>query len=145
LGRKPAIGMFSVGVEEAYRWKDSVQNADEIWLWSADLIANGMRPWFIKFGAVLRDERWLKPVEEIFVRHARWEKYLRNEHPLARVGVVYSQQTARFVSGRTEDHVHGWYQALIEARVPFELVHEGLLDAADVDQFKTLILPNVVA
>ncbi len=145
LGRKPAIGMFSVGVEEAYRWKDSVQNADEIRLWSADLIANGMRPWFIKFGAVLRDERWLKPVEEIFVRHARWEKYLRNERPLARVGVVYSQQTERFVGNRTEDHLNGWYQALIEARTPFELVHEGLLDAAHVNQFKTLILPDVVA
>jgi hypothetical protein len=145
LGRKPSIGMFSVGVEEAYRWKDSVQNADEIRLWSADLIANGMRPWFIKFGAVLRDERWLKPVEEIFVRHARWEKYLRNERPLARVGVVYSQQTVRFVGNRTEDHLNGWYQAMIEARIPFELVHEGLLDAAHVNQFKTLILPNIVA
>jgi hypothetical protein len=145
LGRKPAIGMFSVGVEEAYRWKDSVQNADEIRLWTADLIANGMRPWFIKFGAVLRDERWLKPVEEIFVRHARWEKYLRNERPLARVAVVYSQQTARFVGNRNEDHLNGWYQALIEARIPFELVHEGLLDATHVDQFKTLILPNIVA
>lgn len=145
LGAKPAIGMFSVGVEEVYRWKDSVQNPDEIRLWSADLIANGMRPWFIKFGAVLRDERWLKPVEEIFVRHARWEKYLRNENPLARVGVVYSQQTARFVGNRTEDHLNGWYQALIEARIPFELVHENLLDAPRVNQFKTLILPNVVA
>jgi hypothetical protein len=145
LGSKPAIGMFSVGVEEPYRWKDSVQNAPEIQLWSADLIANGMRPWFIKFGAVLRDERWLKPVEEIFVRHARWEKYLRNERPLARVGMVYSQQTARFVGGRAEDHLHGWYQALIEARIPFELVHEGLLDAAHVSQFKTLILPDVIA
>jgi hypothetical protein len=145
LGKKPAVGMFSVGVEEAYRWKDSVQNADEIRLWTADLIANGMRPWFIKFGAVLRDERWLKPVEEIFVRHARWEKYLRNERPLARVGVVYSQQTARFVGTRTEDHLNGWYQALIEARIPFELVHEGLLDAAHVNQYRTLILPNVVA
>lgn len=145
LGSKPAVGMFSVGVEEVYRWKDSVQNADEIRLWSADLIANGMRPWFIKFGAVLRDKRWLKPVEEIFQRHARWEKYLRNERPLARIGVVYSQQTARFVSNRTEDHLNGWYQGLIEARIPFELVHENLLDAAHVNQLKTLILPNVVA
>jgi hypothetical protein len=145
LGTKPAVGMFSVGVEELYRWKDSVQNADELRLWSADLIANGMRPWFIKFGAVLRDERWLKPVEEIFQRHARWEKYLRNERPLARVGVVYSQQTARFVGNHNDDHLNGWYQALIEARIPFELVHEALLDAAHVSQFKTLILPNIVA
>jgi hypothetical protein len=24
-----------------------------------------MRPWFTKFGGVLHDERWLKPVEDI--------------------------------------------------------------------------------
>jgi hypothetical protein len=145
LGTKPAAGMFSVGVEEAYRWKDSVQNADEIRLWVADLVANGMRPWFIKFGAVLRDERWLKPVEEMFIRHARWERYLRNERPLARVAVVYSQQTARFAGNKVEDNINGWYQALIEARIPFELVHDRLLDAAHIGQFKTLILPSIAA
>ena len=145
LGMKPAAGMFSVGLEEPERWKDSVQSADEIRLWEADLVANGMRPWFIKFGAVLRDERWLKPVEEMFRRHARWEKYLRNEQPLARVAMVYSQQTARFVGNKVEDNINGWYQALIEARIPFELAHDQLLDAAHIGQFKTLILPNIAA
>ena len=46
---------------------------------------------------------------------------------------------------RVEDHALGLYQALIEARIPFEMVHDGLLDAAHVDQFKTLILPNIAA
>ena len=145
LGMKPIVGIFSVGVEEPYRWKDSVQSADEIRLWVADLVANGMRPWFTKFGAVLRDERWLKPVEDIYRRLAGWENYLRNERPLARVGVVYSQQTAWFTGNKVEDHINGWYQALIEARIPFELVHDRLLDTAHVSQFKTLILPNITA
>jgi hypothetical protein len=142
---KPIVGIFSVGLEEPYRWKDSVQNADEIRLWVADLVANGMRPWFTKFGGVLHDERWLKPVEDIYRRLAGWEKYLRNERPLARVAVVYSQQTAWFVGNKVEDHINGWYQALIEARISFELVHDRLLDAAHVGQFKTLILPNIAA
>jgi hypothetical protein len=145
LGMKPIVGIFSVGVEEPYRWKDSVQNGAEIQLWVADLVANGMRPWFTKFGGVLHDERWLKPVEDIYRRLAGWENHLRNEHPLARVGVVYSQQTAWFVGNKVEDHINGWYQALIEARIPFEMVHDRLLDPAHVGQFKTLILPNVVA
>lgn len=145
LDSKPVVGIFSVGIEEPYRWKDSVQNAEEIRLWVADLVANGMRPWFTKFGGVLRDERWLKPVEEIYRRLAGWENYLRNERPLARVGVVYSQQTNWFGAGRDQGHINGWYQALIEAHIPFELVHDRLLDAAHIDPFKTLILPNVVA
>jgi hypothetical protein len=145
LGRKPIVGIFSVGVEEPYRWKDSVQSADEIRLWVADLVANGMRPWFTKFGGVPHDERWLEPVEAIYRRLAGWEAYLRNERPLARVGLVYSQQTAWFVGNRIEDHIKGWYQALIEARIPFEMVHDRMLAAEELGQFKTLILPSVVA
>ena len=145
MGHKPVVGIFSVGVEEPYRWKDSVQSAAEIRVWVADLVANGMRPWFTKFGAVLHDKRWLKPVEDIYRRLAGWEKYLRNVRPLARVGVVYSQQTGWFVGNEIQDHINGWCQALIEARIPFELVHDRLLDAGQIGQFKTLILPNVVA
>ena len=145
MGNKPIVGIFSVGVEEPYRWKDSVQSEAEIRLWVADGVANGLRPWFTKFGAVLRDERWLKPVESLYRRYASWEKYLRNQAPLARVGLVYSQQSAWFVGNRLEDHTLGWYQALIEARIPFEMAHDRLLDPAHLSQFKTLILPNIAA
>ena len=34
---------------------------------------------------------------------------------------------------------------MIEARIPFEMVHDRLLDAAHLGQFKTLILPNIAA
>jgi hypothetical protein len=122
-----------------------VQTEAEIRLWVADGVANGLRPWFTKFSGVLHDERWLKPVEDLYRRYARWEKYLRNERPLARVGLVYSQQTAWFYGAKVEDHTLGWYQALIEARIPFEMVHDRLLDAPRLTPFKTLILPNIAA
>jgi len=145
MGRKPIVGLFSVGVEEPYRWKDSVQSEAEIRLWVADGVANGLRPWFTKFSGVLHDERWLAPVERIYQRLALWEPYLRNELPLARVGLVYSQQTGWFVSGGHEDHIHGWYQALVESRIPFEMVHDRLLDEAHLASLKTLVLPNIGA
>src|SRR5437762_2175258 len=63
MGRKPIGGIFSVGLEEPYRWKDSVQGEAEIRIWVADGVANGLRPWFTKFSGVLHDERWLKPVD----------------------------------------------------------------------------------
>jgi hypothetical protein len=143
--RKPIVGLFSVGVEEPYRWKDSVQSEGEIRLWVADGVANGLRPWFTKFSGVLHDERWLAPVERIYQRLAGWEPYLRNDVPLARVGLVYSQQTGWFSSGRVEDHIHGWYQALVEARIPFEMVHDRLLDEAHLTSLRTLVLPNIAA
>ena len=151
MGRKPIVGIFSVGLEEAYRWKDSVQSGEEIRLWAIDGIANGLRPWFTKFAGSVNDPRWLRPVEEIYTWCAANERHLRNERPLARVGLVFSQQSAWFVASDrgprdgAEDAALGWYQALIEARVPFEMVHDRLLDAEHLTAFKTLILPSITA
>ena len=66
MGRRPVGGIFSVGLEEPYRWKDSVQSEPEIRLWVAEGTANGMRPWFTKFSGVLYDRRWLPVVERIY-------------------------------------------------------------------------------
>ena len=151
MGRKAIGGIFSVGTEEPYRWKDSVQSGPEIRMWVIDGIANGLRPWFTKFAATLHDRRWLKVVEDLYGWHYRNERYLRNEAPLARAAIVYSQQTARnFGAGRgsenrLEDHTLGYYQALIESRIPFEMVHDQLLDQAHIDQFKVLIFPNIAS
>jgi hypothetical protein len=46
---------------------------------------------------------------------------------------------------RVDDPVMGFYQALVEARIPFEMVHDGLLDDEHVSQFRTSILPNIAA
>ena len=149
MGSKPIVGIFSVGIDDEHRWKDSVQSPAEIRLWAVDGIANGLRPWFTKFGGVIRDPRWMKPVEELYAWCQRRERYLRNERPLARVAVVYSQQTSWFTAARSpgalEDAGLGWHQALVEARIPFEMVHDRLLDAAHLSPYRTLILPNIAA
>jgi Hypothetical glycosyl hydrolase 6/Beta-galactosidase trimerisation domain len=150
MGQKAIAGIFSVGLEEKYRWKDSVQSGEEIRLWVADGIAQDLRPWFVKFNAKPIDRRWLPVVEEIYKWHHANEKYLRNEASLARVAIVYSQQTATYYGGeearsKVEDASLGFYQALVEARIPFEMVHDRLLDPEHIARFKTLILPNIAA
>ena len=150
MGRRPIGGIFSVGLEEPYRWKDSVQSEPEIRLWVAEGTANGMRPWVTKFSGVLYDRRWLPAVERIYDWHFRHERYLRNDAPLARVGVLFSEQTSAYHPGigpgdRAEDHVLGMYHALVEARVPFEFVHEAVLAADQLDRFKLLILADAAA
>lgn len=150
MGRKAIAGMFSVGLEDKNRWKDSVQSADETRLWAADGIAQGLRPWFIKFNAKVIDRRWLPVVEKIYQWHFANQAYLRNQKNFARVAMVYSQQTASFYGGEkakalVDDPALGFYQALIEARIPFEMVHDGLLDREHTAQFRTLIFPNIAA
>jgi hypothetical protein len=145
MGDKPVIGLFGIGLEEQYRWKDSVTSNEEIRIWVLDAIANGMRPWFSKFSATLHDERWLKGVEDIYVWAEKNQHYLAGRQPLARVAVVYSQQTAWYYGGKVEDYALGWYQALVESRIPFEMVHDQLLDREHLAPYKTLILPNIAA
>ncbi len=150
MGRKPIGGIFSVGFEEPYRWKDSVQAEPEVRIWACEAIANGMRPWFTKFSGTLYDKRWLPVVERIYDWHHRAEPYLRNEYPLARVGLVYSEQSERFYDRgerrqNVEEHLKGAYHALVEARIPFEMVHESFLQPERLAPFKLLILPNIAA
>jgi hypothetical protein len=150
MGRKAIAGITSVGLEDKYRWKDSVQSSAELRLWVADGIAQDFRPTFTKFNAKPFDMRWFPVFEEIFKWHYANESYFRNEQSLARVGLVYSQQTAWFYGGpdaveKVNEPELGFYQALVEARIPFEMVHDRLLDREHVEQFRTLIFPNIAA
>ncbi len=150
FGTKPIGGIFSVGLEAPYRWKDSVQSEAELRIWIAEGIANGMRPWFTKFSAQVYDDRWLDVVADLYDWHHRHVHDLVGGEPVAQVAVVYSQQTAAYYGGqdaraKVEAPVLGVCQALIEARVPFEMVHDRMLDDPGIERFKTLVLPNIAA
>jgi hypothetical protein len=89
-------------------------------------------------------------VEELYTWHYANNEYLRNVAPVASVGLVYSQQTATFYGGdkaraMVEDPALGVYHALVEGRIPFEMVHDRLLDTEHLAAFRTLILPNIAA
>jgi len=147
IGMKPLGGIFSVGIEEQYRWKDSVQCEAEIKVWVAEATANGMRPWFTKFSGVLYDRRWLDTIDKIYQVLYRNEQYLRNVAPMARVGMVFSEQNSNHGSKpwqqKSGDHSYGMYHALLENRIPFEMVNASLLDAEHLKPFRLLVLPNI--
>lgn len=150
LGMKPLVGIFSVGIEEEYRWKDSVQSDAEIRIWVAEGVANGMRPCFVKFGAVINDKRWMNAVEKMYQSYYKNEGYLRNVAPMARVGMVYSEQTDSKYGGKSwqegnRDHALGMYHALVEDHMAFDMVNDKLLDAEHLKPYKLLILPNIAA
>jgi hypothetical protein len=148
MGIKPLINIFSVGLEDSPRWKDSVNTDAEIRIWSADGVANGMLPCFVKFGATPIDKRWFAPVEKIYQGYYRSEKYLRNTAPMARIAVVVNDNKGSDSYGsqpwqqNNGFHMLGMYHALIEGRMPFEMINASVLDADHLKPFKLLILAN---
>jgi hypothetical protein len=144
---KPVGHIISVGVEEAYRWKDSVQSPAEIRIWAAGAIAQGARPWITKFNAKPLDRRWMDVVRDIYGWHHANEAYLRNTRNLARVGLVLSTRTPSFLGGwkdrhALEGHLRGFYQALLEMRAPFDMIDDEFLDAGSLSRYRTIILAN---
>ncbi|HEX7350004.1 alpha-amylase family protein [Brachybacterium sp.] len=148
LGDRALGAIFSIGFEAPYRWKDSVQSPAELQLWIAAAIANGARPWFTKFGGTIRDGRWLDVVEEMYRWHAEAEPYLQDATSIARVAVVSSERTKHVVDAgeahqRAQSPVLGWAQALVEARIPFDMVHADQINQAMLERYQVLIMPNV--
>nr|AGS53656.1 beta-galactosidase [uncultured bacterium contig00086] len=149
MHNKPVGGIFHMGFEDFHRWKDSVQGSEEIKLFVADGVAQGLRLWFTKFHGKIYDRRWLGTVKELYSRYADWEPYLRNIANLARVGLVFSQATGKFYGAekareKVGNPINGIYHALTESRIPFEMVHESYLnDQKYLSAYKTLILPNI--
>lgn len=148
MGDKPIGFIISVGLEEEYRWKDSVQSEAEIRMWTAGALAHGARPWVTKFNAKPLDTRWMPVVSNIYNWLYKNEPYFRNTGNLARVGLVFSAKSDAYLGGHehhvdVEGHRRGYYQALLEARIPFDSVDTAFLDAASLRRYKLLILPNV--
>ena len=140
-----------MGIVAPYRWLDSVKSAAETRLWVVDGIANGLRPWF---NQVLRQrprQARLKVVEDLYQWHYRCGALsaergadgARGDGVLPADGGILRRRHG--LARKWKIHRLGMYQALIDARMPFEMVHDGQLDAAHIGRFKLLLLPNIAA
>ncbi|WP_420138333.1 alpha-amylase family protein [Sphingomonas sp.] len=162
---RPISGIFAVGATSTgYRHVDSRQSDAEIATYLHDGLAHGFRPWMTKFKAEVFDRRWVPLVERAYGWHAQHEDYFRNVENLANVAMLRSVQTNTYyapgalsdgsASGsantarsnhRTDEPATGFYQALLEARIPFAFVDERRLDAAALAPYRVIVLPNIAA
>jgi hypothetical protein len=144
---RPVQMITSIGPEEEYRWKDAVTSGEEIVLWINDGAAHGIHPWFTKFNGVVSDTRWVEPVADAFAVHAKLEPVLAPMQPAAEIAVIDPSTTLRHWAPEkrheAERHDLGFYHALVEARLPFELLSDQVMTAEALDRFKLLVLANV--
>jgi hypothetical protein len=143
---RPAILITSIGPEEVHRWKDSVTTGPEMQAWMTDGIAHGLLPWFTKFNGVVPDTRWVEPIAESFALHADLEALLAATTPTAEIAILDPATTLRHHGPETraaaEQDDLGFYQALIEARLPFEMLSDQVMTDSSLDRFRLVILAN---
>ena len=144
---RPVQLITSIGPEEEYRWKDAVTSGDEIQLWMTDGAAHGLNPWFAKFNGVVPDTRWVEPVISVFSLNADLEPVLGNMQTTAEIAMIDPSTTLRHWApekrGEAEHHDLGFYHALIEARLPFDLLSDQVMTPEALDRYKLLVLANV--
>lgn len=138
--RKPLVAGFAFGPMNEFRNKTSVHGRyGEAYLWAIEALANGLRPSIGITNAMLDDTRWISETVELFSWIEKHQGYLRERMPLARVALVQNPFGANDEPARL-----GMYQALLEARLPFEVLHIRDVGEEEVTRrFKVLILPNL--
>lgn len=147
LGDKPVGGIFSTGTTER-RWKDSVQEKAELETWVSEAVANGLRPWFTKFSVQVFDERWMPVVKNLYRKYYNWEKYLRHTESRAEVALMFSQQTVKKYALAEQERlvekpINGWYHALLESGIPFDMIDSHYMDEEHLGKYKAVVLPNI--
>jgi hypothetical protein len=143
---RPAVLITSIGPEEKYRWKDAVTTGPEIRSWMLDGVVQGMLPWFTKFNGTVPDKRWVGPVVESFGLHAALEPVLSATRPAAEIAILDPATTLRHHGPETRKEAEaddlGFYQALVEEKLPFEMLSDQAMTPERLDRFKVVILAN---
>jgi hypothetical protein len=136
-------------------WRHVTKAPAETTMWLAQTAASGMVPWFHWLGGAPEDTRWKEVGRSFFTWLAANEPHFRNTGSIADVAVLYPQRTIAFYrSGarerdvpaadriQTVDYLHGLYYALLEARIPFDFVHEDNLQPERLRKYRALLAPN---
>ena len=143
---RPAILITSIGPEDKYRWKDSVTTGPEMRAWMDNGTTQGLLPWFTKFNGVVPDDRWVAPISDSFALHAKLEPALAGTKPVAEVAILDPSTTLRHHGQDTRRTAEaddlGFYHALVEAKIPFELVSDQAMTPEGLDRFRVLVLAN---
>src|SRR5262249_19784619 len=136
-------------------WRHVTKSPAETTMWMAQTAASGMVPWFHWLGGAPEDTRWKEGGRSFFTWLAANEAPFRDTGSIADVGGLFPQGTIAFYrSGardrdapaadriQTADYLQGLYYALLEARIPFDFVHEDNLQPERLRKYRALVAPN---
>ena len=118
-------------------------------LWMIEGMAGGITPWWHHIGAHHEDRRQYSISVPLMQWHSENEALLYHRRPVARVGLVWSQDNTVFYGqedahGRVALPWRGFTLALTRARIPFVPVHADAI-VQQSGKLDLLILPGLAA
>lgn len=109
-------------------------------------VAHGEHPQWHVLGGTQRDRRWMPVAEDVDRWLASIEPLLEDRTSTADVALLWSSRAVhlgRWATAERPDHgeaLLGWYEALLRARIPIDLVHEDALHR--LDEHRVVVLPT---
>jgi hypothetical protein len=148
--RSVAAVSASYGRSGKISWRQATDTSAEPSFRMAQTAAAGGIIWYHWLGleqGFKDDRRWQAPGRDFLSWHAKNDAHFHNKRSLASVAIVVSPRSlnlykAPYSEDRT-DHLEGFYAALVEARIPFDFVHEQDINQERLSQYAVLILPNI--
>ena len=130
-------------------WRLYSAPEEENRFWIAQQFANGTNSWFHINGGYSDyfDRRGYGPMTEVFQRLADRADYFEDAVSEAQVALVYSRYTQDNVAGDNPegkyiDHFRGYYRALLEGHIPFDIISDKNLEYEKINKYKVLVFPN---
>ena len=131
-------------------WRFTHAPVAENRVWAAQIAANGAKPWLHLTGYFSEyfDRRGIEPMQDLFrLFHERSDVY-GGRRSAAEVALVFSRRSLDYAGGSTPDlhyldGFRGAYNALMDSRIPFDLISDQRLARTDLSRYRCLLLPNL--